>query len=71
MSAEYHLGIPNIFYSSRNLSEYLCGGMTRPRSITFSFVSFISDTSMLSKLFFQDFCVIFLRVKSLGRPFTF
>ena len=70
MSIEDHLRTPNIHDSSRNLSEYLCGGLTRPRGITFSIVNSISSTCMLSKLYFQDFYVVFSRVKSLGRPFN-
>ena len=71
MSAEDYLGTSNILDSSRNMSKYLCGGLKRPISISFfSFFSSVSNTSMLSELYFQDF-VVFLRVKSLGRPFNF
>ena len=42
----------NIYDSLQNLSKYLCGGLTRPRSITFSFVSSVSDTYILSELYF-------------------
>ena len=59
MSAMDHLGTLKILDISTNLSEYLCGGLTRPRSFTFSFVSFVFDRCMLSELYFQDFCVIF------------
>ena len=41
--------------------------MTRPRRFTFAFVTSVSGTCMLSKLYFQDSCVIFSWVKSLGR----
>ena len=60
MCAEDHLGTPNILDSSRYLLEYLYEGLTRPRSITFSFVSSISDTSILLELCFQDFSFVFL-----------
>ena len=52
MSTEDHLGTPNIIDSSTNLSEYLCGGLTRPRIISFTFVSYVSNTCMLSELYF-------------------
>ena len=71
MSTEDHLGKPNILDSSTNLSEYLCGSLTRPRIFTFTSVSSVSDTCMLSELHFQGFCVVFSWVKSLGRPFSF
>ena len=60
MSIEDHLGTPNIFYNSKNLSEYLCGGLTRHVSFPFSFVSSVSNICMLLKLYFQDFCAVFL-----------
>ena len=60
-----HPGIVNIFDSSRNLSEYLCGGLRRARNSTFAFVSSVFDTGMLLELYFQYFCVVFLCVKSL------
>ena len=46
-------------------------GLTRPRRFTFAFVTSVSDTCMLSELCFQDSCVVFLWVKSLGRPLLF
>ena len=52
MSAEDHLGTSNILDSSRNLSKYLYGGLTRPRSFTFSFVSSVFDKCMLLELYF-------------------
>ena len=64
MSIEDHLGTPNILDSSTNLSKYLCRGLTRPRIITFTFVNYVYDTCMLSELYFQDFCVVFLWFKS-------
>ena len=71
MSIEDHLGTPNILESSINLLEYLCGGLTRPMSITFTFFSSVSNTCMMLELYFQNFCVVFSWVKSLGRPFPF
>ena len=66
MSAEYHLGTLNIFYSSRNLLEYLYGGLTRSGSFTFSFVNCVSYICILSELYFKEFCIVFSWVKSLG-----
>ena len=54
-----HLGTPNILGSLRNLSKYLSGGLTRPKSLILAFVTYFSDTCMLSELYFQDFCVVF------------
>ena len=71
MSIKDHLGAPNILGSLRNLSEYMFGGLTRPRSITFAFVTSIFDICMYSELYSQDFCVVFSWVKSFGLPFTF
>ena len=44
---------------------------TRPRRFSFTFVTSVSDTCMLSELYFHDFCVVFSWVLSLGWPFTF
>ena len=66
MSTVDHPRTPNILDCLTNLSEYLCGGMTRPRIFTFSFVSSVSGKYMLSELYFEDFCVVFSWVKSLG-----
>ena len=66
MSTVDHPRTPNILDCLTNLSEYLCGGMTRPRIFTFSFVSSVSGRYMLSELNFEDFCVVFSWVKSLG-----
>ena len=52
MSTEDHLGTPNILGSLRNLLEYMFGGLTRPRSITFAFVTSVSDKCMLLELYF-------------------
>ena len=59
MSTEDQFGTPNILGSLRNLSEYLSGDLTRPISITFAFVTCVSDTCILSELYFQDLCVVF------------
>ena len=45
--------------------------MTRPINNTFAFVSSVSDIGMLLEFYFQDFCIVFLWVKSFGRPLTF
>ena len=66
MSAEHPLKTSNIFGSLRNLSEYLSRGLTRPRSISCASVTSVFDTCMMSKLYFQNFCVVFSWVKSFG-----
>ena len=66
MFVEYHLRTLNIFDSSRNLLEYLYGGLKILGSFTFSFVNSVSYICTLSELYFKDFCIVFSWVKSLG-----
>ena len=46
-------------------------GLTRPRRFPFAFVTSVSNTCMLSELYFQEFCVVLSWVLSLGWPLTF
>ena len=46
-------------------------GLTRHGRFTFAFVTSVSDTCMLSEFYFEDSCVVFSWVKSLGRPLLF
>ena len=55
MLAKDHLGTPNILFNSRSLLKYLYEGLTRSISITFSFVSFVSNASMLARFIFKTF----------------
>ena len=70
-SVEYHLGTINIYNRPWKLQLSFCRSLTQPRRFTFAFVTSVSNTCMLSELYFHDFCVVFSWVKSLGRPFSF
>ena len=66
MSAEDHLGILKILDSYMKSMRISVWRLTKLKSSIFSFVSFVSNTCMLSELYFQDFCVVFSKVKLVG-----
>ena len=69
--SENLLGTRNIDDLPWKLQISFWRGLTRPRRFSFAFVTSVSDKCMMLELYFQDFCVVFSWVLSLGQPFTF
>ena len=69
--SENLLGTRNIYDMLWKLQISFWRDLTMPRRFSFASVTSVSDTCMMSELYFQDFCFVFSWVLSLGRPFTF